>query len=268
MTDYLILVAIGISMGLFGGLLGIGGSVVMIPALVLAFGENQHLYQASAMICNFFVAAAATVAHKGQEILVGSVVKYMAPVSVLGSIGGVVLSNAPFFSHGKSYVLAHIFGLFLIYVIYHNVVRLYRDYQPKSEHIRGEINPDAIGTVVLSIIIGFITGIAGGLLGLGGGTVCIPLQQVLLKMPLKKAIANSAATIILIAAVGATLKNATLSQHDIMVTESLKIAGVVIPSAIIAGFAGARLMHTLPKRYVRMAFIGLLVLASYKMLTV
>ncbi len=268
MTHYLILVAIGISMGLFGGLLGIGGSVVMIPALVLAFGENQHLYQASAMICNFFVAAAATVAHKREEILVGSVVKYMVPASVLGSIGGVFLSNAPFFSHGKSYVLAHIFGLFLIYVIYHNAVRLYRDYRPKPEYARGEINPDAIGTAALSIIIGFVTGIAGGLLGLGGGTVCIPLQQVLLKMPLKKAIANSAATIILIALVGSILKNATLYQHNIAVTESIRIAAIVIPSAAIAGFAGARLMHVLPKRYVRMAFIALLVLASYKMLTV
>ena len=263
MTDYLIFVAIGISMGLFGGLLGIGGSVVMIPALVLAFGENQHLYQASAMICNFFVSAAATIAHKKQEILVGSVVKYMVPASAVGSIGGVFLSNAPLFSHGKSYVLAHVFGLFLIYVIYHNAVRLYRDYRPRPEHTRRQMKDSAL----LSIIIGFVTGIAGGLLGIGGGAVCVPLQQVLLKMPLKKAIANSAATIILIAVVGSILKNATLYQHNIAVTESIRIAAIVIPSAAIAGFAGARLMHVLPKRYVRMAFIGLLVLASYKMLT-
>jgi len=30
-------------MGLLGGLLGIGGSVVMIHALVFVRGENQHL---------------------------------------------------------------------------------------------------------------------------------------------------------------------------------------------------------------------------------
>lgn len=61
--DYFILALIGIAMGSFGGLLGIGGSVVTIPALVLAFGENQHLYQASAMLCNFFVGGAATLVH-------------------------------------------------------------------------------------------------------------------------------------------------------------------------------------------------------------
>ncbi|MFH1641191.1 MAG: TSUP family transporter, partial [Candidatus Omnitrophota bacterium] len=86
----------------------------------------------------------------------------------------------------------------------------------------------------------------------------------LLRMSLKKAIANSAATIILIAAVGAALKNATLSQHGISMAESIKIAAVVIPSAVISGFLGARLMHALPKKYVRMAFVALLLLASYE----
>ena len=41
--DYVTLVLIGLSMGLLGGLLGIGGSVVMIPALVFVRGENQRL---------------------------------------------------------------------------------------------------------------------------------------------------------------------------------------------------------------------------------
>ena len=69
------------------------------------------------------------------------------------------------------------------------------------------------------------------------------------------------------ALVGSVLKNATLYKHNIAVSESIKIAVVVIPSAVIAGFTGARLMHVLPKRYVRMVFVALLVLASYKMLT-
>ncbi|NIA17514.1 MAG: sulfite exporter TauE/SafE family protein, partial [Planctomycetes bacterium] len=37
-------ILIGLSMGLAGGLLGIGGSVVMIPTMFFVFGENQHLY--------------------------------------------------------------------------------------------------------------------------------------------------------------------------------------------------------------------------------
>lgn len=250
-------------MGGFGGLLGIGGSVVMIPALVLAFGENQHLYQASAMICNFFVAASATIAHRREQILIGSVIKFMLPAAAAGSIAGVMLSNASLFSKDRGYLLARIFGVFLIYVIYHNAIRLYQTYKPLPEHKRGEMKTSP----AISILIGFATGIAGGLLGLGGGTVCIPMQQMLLNMPLKKAIANSAATIIVIALVGAIMKNATLYLHNIELAESLKIAAVVIPSAIVSGFIGARLMHVLPRQYVRMVFIALLIIASYKMLT-
>ena len=258
------LVLIGISTGLFGGLLGIGGSVIMIPAMVLAFGENQHLYQASAMICNFFVAASATFAHKKEKILSNSVIKFLIPSAVAGVILGVTFSNLSLFSADRSYLLVRIFGFFLIYVVVYNIIRLYRSINQTAALGDSAIRESGF----LTVIAGLITGIGAGLLGLGGGTICIPLQQVLLRMPLKKAMANSSATIILTAAVGAALKNATLNQHSVSVDESVKIAAVIIPTAIIGGFLGARLMHILPKNVVRTAFIILMILASYRMLTV
>jgi hypothetical protein len=262
--DYLILGAIGILMGLFGGLLGIGGSIVMIPALVFTFGENQHLYQASAMICNFFVAAAATLAHKKAQMLMNPVIKLLVPAAVLGVVLGVMLSNCSFFAGERSYLLARLFGVFLTCVAIHNVIRFYRN-------INGAAGSDEAGirqSAPLTITIGLITGLGAGLLGLGGGSVCVPLQYVLLRISLKRAIANSAATIILTAVIGAILKNATLNQHNVAIIDSVKMAGVVIPTAIIGGFAGARLMHLLPRSIVRIVFILLMLVASYKMLTI
>lgn len=263
MTHYLIFVAIGILMGLSGGLLGIGGAVIMIPALVLAFGENQHLYQAAAMICGVAVAVSATVAHKREDIHIGPIVRGMIPAAVAGVILGVLASNSRLFLGDKSYLLARTFGFFLLYVICHNVVKLYGYFQPQSQQSSKAIKHSGL----LSVIVGMTTGFTGGLLGIGGGSICVPLQQVFMRVPLKNAIANSAATIIVTATVGAILKNATLCQHQIPVTESLKIAAAVIPSAVIASFAGARLMHILPNKYVRAVFIVMLTLASYKMLT-
>ena len=118
--DYLILVTIGLVMGLFGGLLGIGGSVIMIPALVLAFGQNQHLYQASAMICNFFVGISAVAVHKKADMLLAGVIKWIIPVSAAGIIVGVAISNLSVFAGRNSYLLARAFGGFLIYVIVYN----------------------------------------------------------------------------------------------------------------------------------------------------
>jgi hypothetical protein len=262
--DYLILGAIGILMGLFGGLLGIGGSIVMIPALVFTFGENQHLYQASAMICNFFVAAAATLAHKKAQMLMNPVIKLLVPAAVLGVVLGVMLSNCSFFAGERSYLLARLFGVFLAYVAIHNVIRFYRNINRAAGFDEAGVRQSA----PLTVTIGLITGLGAGLLGLGGGSICVPLQHVLLKISLKRAIANSAATIILTAVIGAILKNATLNQHNVAIIDSVKIAGVVIPTAIIGGFAGARLMHLLPRSIVRIVFILLMLVASYKMLTI
>jgi uncharacterized membrane protein YfcA len=113
-----------------------------------------------------------------------------------------------------------------------------------------------------------VTGLAAGLLGIGAGTVSTPLQQVTLKLPIRNAMSNSAVTIVCIAWLGAIYKNATLSQHGVEISQSLKMAAMVIPGAILGGYIGGHLMHALPKNIVRGVFIGVCILASIKLLTV
>jgi len=262
--DYLILAVIGIAMGLFGGLLGIGGSVVMIPALVFAFGENQHLYQASAMICNFFVAGASVIVHKKADVLMPDVIKWLVPAAAFGIIIGVAISNSSAFARGNSYLLARIFGGFMVYVVGYNCLKFRRHSSRASDFDISKIRR----SVPLTLLCGLLTGIPAGLLGIGGGTICIPLQQLFLKMPLKRAITNSAATIASIALIGAFYKNVTLPEHGIEITESLKMATLVIPCAIVGAFLGSRAMHKLPSSIVRVVFILLCALACYKLLTV
>jgi uncharacterized membrane protein YfcA len=262
--NYLSLSAIGILMGLYGGLLGIGGSVIMIPALVLLWGENQHLYQAAAMICNFFVAVSSTLAHHKADALMPEVIRWLMPSAIAGVLAGVALSNTAFFAAGNSYLLARLFGIFLIYVVLYNCFRLIASIKGASHR---KVS-DARLSAPLTVITGLITGLGGGLLGLGGGAICVPLQQLLLKMPLRRAIANSAATIIAISLFGSVYKNLTLAPHGIAPTESLKVAAVIIPTAALGGFFGGRLTHALPRSVVRVAFILLAVAAAWKMLTV
>jgi uncharacterized membrane protein YfcA len=265
-------------MGLFGGLLGIGGSVVMIPALVFVFGENQHLYQASAMICNFFVGTAATIVHRNADVLMRDIIKWLVPAAAFGIIIGVAISNSSVFAGGNSYLLARVFGLFMVYVIVYNCLRFGRKRRGGAD---GFDISKTRRSVPLTILCGLLTGISAGLLGIGGGTICIPTQQLFLKMPLKRAISNSAATIASIALIGAFYKNITLPQHNIVgspfcdalqngnpVIESLKIAVIVTPGAIVGAFLGGRVMHKLPSSVVRAVFILLAALASYKLLTV
>jgi len=266
-VSILIFFAIGLAAGVLGGLLGIGGSIVIIPALTILYGENQHLYQASAMICNFFVSAAAIIAHWKAESFDKTVLKWMVPLAVLGIWGGVALSNCTIFAAENSYLLARVFGAFLIYVAVYNIRHLYLHWRGKNITLHGP--PVAsMAHLVLSGFCGAATGLAAGLLGIGAGTIATPLQQLLLRMPLCKAMSNSAGIIVAIAWLGAIYKNLTLAQHGLHWSSSLHIAIFVIPGSIAGGYIGGHLMHLLPRNLVRFVFILVCALAAAKLLTV
>jgi len=265
--DLFILILVGLGMGVMGGLLGIGGSLVMIPALTLIYGENQHLYQAAAMICNFFVSASALIAHRKAEAIVRPVLVKLVPAAMIAILCGVALSNLALFEGHNSYLLARAFGLFLVYVVVYNSYRLYLSVHPKIEVVPKPM-PEKRIAAFFSMFCGGVTGLAAGLLGIGAGTVATPLQQLTLKLPMRNAMSNSAVTIVSIAWLGAIYKNWTLQQHGIHFIESLKIAICIIPGAIIGGAVGGHLMHALPKNIVRAVFIGVCILAAIKLLTV
>lgn len=261
------LIGIGLVMGLLGGMLGIGGSLVMIPALVMFYGENQHLYQSAAMICNFCVAIASLLAHRKAEALVPAVLWRMIPAAIIGIALGVALSNVSFFAGPNSYLLARLFGAYLGVVAVYNASRFFCAPMPS---VSGS-DPDAYQTPRLKTIsagIGAFTGLAAGLLGIGAGSVATPMQQHFLRLPIKRAMSNSASVIVGIAWIGAIHKTATLSQHGIPIAESLKISALIIPTALVGGFLGGHLMHLMHRHVVRGLFIAVCLFGAWKLLTV
>jgi hypothetical protein len=262
--DIAVLVAIGLVMGVFGGGLGIGGSIIMIPSLVCVFGENQHLWQASAMICNFVVATASVIVHRREKMLVRKVVAAMVPAAIVGIIAGVACSNAGIFAGRNSYLLARLFGGFMLYLAVYNVFRFGR----KSGGEDGRDLSEVRFSRPLSMLAGAAAGICNGLLGIGGGSIATPLQQLFLRMPLKRAMANSSAMIMGISLFGAIYKNATLSGHGLQWRQSVLVASIVAPTAIVGSIIGTRLMHRVHKDYVRAVFVGVAILAAWKLLTV
>jgi len=49
LTTIIILVIIGLMAGVFGGMFGVGGAIVMIPALVYFLGVDQHTAQGTSL---------------------------------------------------------------------------------------------------------------------------------------------------------------------------------------------------------------------------
>lgn len=262
-----LLAVVGILTGLLGGMLGIGGSVIMIPAMVWIIGatnaagtDMMHQYQAVAMIVNFLLSVPAVMAHVKKKAVWPKVVAPLMAAGVVGVVAGTLLSMQ---FDGK--YLRWGLGVFLIYAGSEAVWKTIRP--PKSDGLTYE--QVAAGPLLPKLGIGSTVGVFAGLTGLGGGALAVPSQQWLLKVPIRNAIANSAALIVSMAWLGAIVKNAGLVATGPgprgSVSQSLLLAACLAPTAMIASYIGGHMTHTLPAKAVRLAF-GVLVLAStYRM---
>ncbi len=262
-VELISLLGLGLVSGALGGMVGVGGSIVIIPVLTLLMHRDQHLSQATAMIVNIFVAAAALFRHHQARAVRWDIVLRMVPFGVLFIVVGVEASN-----RFEGEVLQRIYGGFLLYVIVFNAVKLFDDHRPVSDPPPPRVGWGRVG------LVGTTMGFVAGLLGIGGGPVANPLLQRICRLPLRQTIATSSAVMCLTALVGAARKNMTLAQLTdatgtaLSIKESLLVSACLAPTAAIGALVGAGLTHVLPVRWVRVAFILLMVWASASMLGV
>ena len=112
---------------------------------------------------------------------------------------------------------------------------------------------------LLAALIGLVGGITSGLFGVGGGIVMVPAMFYLLKVDIKTAVGTSLVVIIPTALTGA-FKHLHLGHID------WRVAGSLIPLAIVGGFVGAWLTGPLPAEMLKRLFGGLIVLAGVYMI--
>jgi len=256
-----LLILVGIVAGLLGGLLGIGGGIVMIPAITLLLGRDIHLAQAASMNVIFFVAAPAAIRHwkaGGMRLeLIVRILPFALVSVILGVTASIWIPDAD---------LSLIFGLFLLYVLYENVRRLVSDQKglPETEQ-------PPIVTVGRGAIVGSTAGFGAGLLGIGGGLITVPLTQIVCRCPLRECISCSAAVMCITSIAGAVYKDATLTRvpgigEDVFWYTPLLIAAWLVPTCMIGSWCGAKLTHVLPLKLVRSIFVCLVAVSAIEML--
>jgi len=259
--DIITLAITGLVAGALGGLFGIGGSVLMIPAMTIFLRTDQHLAQATAMIVNIFVALPAALRHHRMKAVRFDAFQRILPIAVIFILLGVVCSNL---LPGPE--LKKVFGAFLLYVAFTTIMQLIkRQSEPLAAQQRlGWWPCGAVGS---------ITGFAAGILGIGGGLIAVPLMQRICRLPIRQSIATSSALMAITAIFGAALKNWTLAEHvdsstgePLRLADSLLYAALLTPTAILGAYLGAGLTHRLPLLVVRVAFLLLLIWGALEML--
>ncbi len=208
-----VFLAIGVATGLLSGLLGVGGGIVMVPALV-ALGYSRHRANATSLASILLVALAGTIAFA----IAGSL---DWRVGVLLGLGGVVGSwiGAKLMKQMSGRSLGIIFGVVLLLAGLRMTFGsdLATNAVTDSEVLRG----------VIEVLLGAVAGVASGLAGVGGGTVLVPAMVFLLGIDQHTAEGTSLLAILFTAA-SATRVNATNRFVDWPVMVILGLVGAAI----------------------------------------
>ncbi len=259
--EVLALLGLGFCAGMIGGLIGIGGGVITIPALTFLLGRDIHLAQAASMNVVAFVAIPASIRHWRQGELETRLLRYIVPFGIVGIILGVLANNVV-----SGYWMGKLFGVFLLYVIFMNVMRLLSAVgEPKDG--------DTVINIQRGSMIGSAAGFGAGLLGVGGGLLTVPLSQKICRLTLPHAIAISSGLMCFTSIVGAATKDLTISSvldsgsgKPLLLIDALQLSLWLFPMAIIGAWLGARFTHVLPVQWIRFVFIIVLLAAALKYL--
>ena len=190
--------AFGLFGGMIGGLLGIGGSVGIIPLATIFISPDKQQLQCAAMLCNVAVASTAYRRYLMAGKIEWTFARRIVPAAIIAVLAGVAASTV---IDASSFRV--MFAAFLMVV----AVREFRLLAIGSEHSpedARELSP-ARGAGI-----GAIMGFLSGLLGIGGGGVGVPLMRAWARIPMKRAVVTSVCTMVPLAMVGATMKSITL----------------------------------------------------------
>jgi uncharacterized membrane protein YfcA len=237
-------VLVGLVAGFLSGLFGVGGGILIVPALVLLLGFTQRLAHGTSLAAVLPIAIASLTSYAVEDKVDWKVGALLAVGAVAGAVIGThILHRLP---HD---MLAIIFAVLLVAT----AVRLLFDHSDAGG--RGDLHPL---TIVSLVIVGLITGVLAGLLGVGGGIFVVPAMVVGYGIPAAVAKGTSLAMIVPTSIVG-TWRNRANRNVDLRVAVVLGLAGVV------SAFIGGKISVGMSERTSNILFALLLLFVATRM---
>lgn len=248
--------------GLIAGLLGIGGGIILVPALLFIFKHNSdippslimHMAAGTSLAVMFLTSQASTRAHYRLNGILWNVYRRLCPGLILGTISGVYTA-----SHLTTQLLQVLFALFLILV-----------------GIKMIFSKPAVSTnytfpkLWINTLISFLIGFSSGLLGIGGGTLMIPYLN-FCGVDIRKTIAISALTTMTIALLGAvTFMMAGWGETGLPLysTGFIYWPAVIYLALVSSLFAplGAKMTYIISSKQLKFGFVILLFIVAIDLL--
>ncbi|MGB3414641.1 MAG: sulfite exporter TauE/SafE family protein [Microbacteriaceae bacterium] len=211
---------IGLVAGLMSGFFGVGGGTVIVPALLIFAGFNQRRAAGTSLAAIIPPAIAGLLGYLpsgGVDWVAGGII---AAGSIVGAqIGSWLLHKLPVV------FLRWLFIVFLVAVM----VQLFFTVPDRSVGL--EMN---LWIILALALLGFVTGILAGLIGVGGGIVVVPV--LMLFFGVSDLVAKGTSLLMILpTSVSGTLGNAKRNNVD------LKAALIIGLTAAIFSFVGVQL---------------------------
>jgi uncharacterized protein len=238
----------GLFAGILGAMLGLGGGVIVVPTLSILgprFGLDFGLQTivAASQVGVLAVAVASSAGNLRQTGLIRLKTAYqLAPFTVFGGVTGSLLGLVL-----EAKAVASVFAVLLVYT----GTEMLRSSRRKDLEAGEPSNwtPPAVG----------FGGVMSGLLGVGGGTVQVPVLNMLHGLPFRTAVASST-----------FMMGLTAIANTVIYTAGGKldpsIAGPVALGMLIGARAGAILAKHVPVNTLKIMFSVLVFYSAYDLL--
>jgi uncharacterized membrane protein YfcA len=240
-----VIAGIGTAAGLFSGLFGVGGGVVMVPLLLLLLGMDERRATSTSLGAIVIIAAAATITqgaygtvHLTEGLLVG------VP-ALLGVVSGTWLQQRI-----PAKRVSLIFAVLLLVVAVSMVLST-------GDGDGSGADLDAV-RVLLAAVFGYAAGVVSGLLGVGGGTLFVPGLIYVLGLGHVDAEATSLLAMVPMSLLGAWRQH---RYGNLDVRTSITMGVLAVPGALL----GVVLANALPVRVLEIGFALLLLYVAQRL---
>ncbi len=241
----LLLLAIGLAAGLFSGLFGVGGGMIVVPGLVVVMRLDHRLAVGTSLLAITPAVLSSLVSYS----VAGSVNVLVGCLLAVGAVAGAQLGT--WLLHHISRRLAQwVFIAFVVVMVVQLVVEV------PSRTSEMELGPvQIVGLVVL----GLVAGTLSPLLGIGGGGVVVPVMM--FAFGASDLAAKGAALVMMVPTLASGLW-ANLRRHNVDVRAGL-VVGV---AALFTGPVGSWIAHQLPAQVAAWLFAAFLLFVGASML--
>ncbi|MBI3598325.1 MAG: sulfite exporter TauE/SafE family protein [Nitrospirae bacterium] len=199
MADFILLGSMGAVAGLLAGLFGIGGGIIIVPALIFSFemdGMGQYatkLAIGTSLASILFMGLSSSFAHYKREAIEWESLFCLAPFIIVGTAIGSQIAGRV-----DGFLLKRLFGILMLTVA---MTMLFRISEKEAPHA-SEDRVLSVRKWMIYAVGGILIGTISSLFGTGGGTMTVPFLVLLLDKPIRVAIGTASATGVIIAFFG------------------------------------------------------------------